>query len=156
LRRFDARLLPLLDATAQFLMQQPWFGNVRELRNALEHAVIVARGGPLLPEHFPATSGLHMATTPKEQLAAAVLNWFHEHVGAAGTATPTDMYDELLRCVEPPLLEELMRRLQGNRVLAAQWLGLNRATVRKKLTEYGLADIHRPPQKSADEDESES
>ena len=34
-----------------------------------------------------------------------------------------------------------MRRLKGNRWVAAQWLGLNRATVRKKLALYGLADI---------------
>ena len=33
-----------------------------------------------------------------------------------------------------------MRRLQGNRWAAAQWLGLNRATVRKKLGLYGLTD----------------
>jgi DNA-binding protein Fis len=40
--------------------------------------------------------------------------------------------------VEPALLEEVMRRLHGNRWVAAQWLGLNRATVRKKLGVYGL------------------
>ena len=34
-----------------------------------------------------------------------------------------------------------MRRLKGNRWVAAQWLGLNRATVRKKLALYGLADV---------------
>ena len=82
-----------------------------------------------------------------------MLHWLHERIGASGT--PTNLYDELLRAIEPPLLEELMRRLQGNRVVAAQWLGLNRATVRKKLTEYGLADIHRPAQRPADDDETE-
>jgi DNA-binding protein Fis len=35
-----------------------------------------------------------------------------------------------------------MRRLKGNRWVAAQWLGLNRATVRKKLALYGLADVN--------------
>jgi DNA-binding protein Fis len=51
------------------------------------------------------------------------------------------LYDELLRLVEPALLEDVMRRLKGNRWVAAQWLGLNRATVRKKLGHYGLADV---------------
>jgi DNA-binding protein Fis len=41
--------------------------------------------------------------------------------------------------VEPSLLDEVLGRLGGNRWVAAQWLGLNRATVRKKLTLYGLA-----------------
>jgi two-component system nitrogen regulation response regulator GlnG len=139
--------------TAEFLRSQPWFGNVRELRNALEHAVILARGGPLLPEHFPATTDLRTAD-PREPLAAAVLHWLHERIGTLGAETPANLHDELLRCVEPPLLEELMRRLQGNRVVAAQWLGLNRATVRKKLAEYGLIDIHRPQQKQAEEDDA--
>ena len=110
-------------------------------------------GSPLLPEHFPTASGLHTSANPKEQLAAAVLHWLHERIGAAGT--PADLYAELLRAIEPPLLEELMRKLQGNRVVAAQWLGLNRATVRKKLTEYGLADVHRPGQKPADDEDTE-
>jgi two-component system nitrogen regulation response regulator GlnG len=126
---------------------------VRELRNALEHAVIVARGGPLLPEHFPPVSGAR-TTNPKEQLADAVLRWLEDRIRSTGKDVPQNLYEELLQCVEPPLLEELMRRLQGNRLIAAQWLGLNRATVRKKLTEYGLADVHRPGQKSEEDEEA--
>jgi two-component system nitrogen regulation response regulator GlnG len=38
--------------------------------------------------------------------------------------------------VEPALLEDLMRRVQANRQMAARWLGLNRATVRKLLARY--------------------
>ena len=53
---------------------------------------------------------------------------------------PADLYAELLRLVEPALLEDVIRRLRGNRWVAAQWLGLNRATVRKKLGVYGLID----------------
>ena len=40
-------------------------------------------------------------------------------------------------------LDEVMRRVHGNRWVAAQWLGLNRATVRKKLGLYHLTDAHR-------------
>src|SRR5262249_25574433 len=35
------------------LQRRPWHGNVRELRNAIEHAIILARGAVLLPEHLP-------------------------------------------------------------------------------------------------------
>jgi DNA-binding protein Fis len=49
---------------------------------------------------------------------------------------PTHLYADLLRCVEPALLEEVMRHVQGNRQEAARWLGLNRATVRKLLGRY--------------------
>jgi two-component system nitrogen regulation response regulator GlnG len=154
LRRLEPGALPLLPATAQYLTAQPWLGNVRELRNALEHAIIVARGGPLLPEHFPSAPGLGpSAADPARQLADAVRTWLDERIRAAAPAAPADLYAELLRRVELPLLEEVIRRLQGNRWVAAQWLGLNRATVRKKLGLYGLADIHRAGEgDEADED----
>jgi two-component system nitrogen regulation response regulator GlnG len=138
LRRFEPRTLPLQPATASFLTAQPWLGNVRELRNALEHAVIVARGGPLLPEHFPTASPGLTLTSPAEQLAAAVRTWLADRV--KGNGTPAELYQQLLRCVEPALLDEVMRRVHGNRWVAAQWLGLNRATVRKKLGQYDLTD----------------
>jgi Fis family transcriptional regulator len=75
-----------------------------------------------------------------------VRRWVSERVRAAGPAAPAELYQELLRCVEPPLLDEIMKRLEGNRWVAAQWLGLNRATVRKKLALY---DLHQHP--AADE-----
>jgi two-component system nitrogen regulation response regulator GlnG len=142
LRRLEPGALPLPPATSAFLTEQPWLGNVRELRNALEHAIIVARGGPLLPEHFPAVAPLG-PLTPAEQLAAAVRAWLFDRLKGARTAPPADLYPELLRCVEPALLDEVMRRVHGNRWVAAQWLGLNRATVRKKLGLHGLTDAHR-------------
>lgn len=154
LRRLEPAALPLLPATAAYLTGQTWLGNVRELRNALEHAVIVARGGPLLPEHFPATPGFG-ARTPRQQLTTALLQWLEERLRAAGKE-PQVLYEQLLQVVEPPILEELMRRLQGNRLVAAQWLGLNRATVRKKLHQYGLADVHRPEGKAEDDDDGKA
>jgi two-component system nitrogen regulation response regulator GlnG len=143
LRRFEPAALPLPAETLRFLQALPWLGNVRELRNALEHAAIVARGGPLLPEHFPTFALPTGAVTPAEQLAEAVRRWLAERVRAGGAEPPGDLYPELLRGVEPALLDEVMRRVQGNRWVAAKWLGLNRATVRKKLALYGLTEAHR-------------
>jgi two-component system nitrogen regulation response regulator GlnG len=138
LRRFEPRVLPLLPETVRFLQGLPWFGNVRELRNALEHAAIVARGSALLPEHFPPLAAEYGPVTPAEQVASSVRKWLAEQVRAAGNAPPADLYQALLRVVEPALLDDVMKRLNGNRWVAAQWLGLNRATVRKKLALYGL------------------
>lgn len=152
LRRFDANLLPLLPKTLEYLQAQPWLGNVRELRNAIEHAVIVSRGGPLLPEHFPGAMNLTGAD-PSGQLATAVVHWLADYIKRHGD-TPADLYQEMLKRVEPALLEDVMRRVRGNRWGAAQWLGLNRATVRKKLAAYGLTDAYRqgPPDASEDEE----
>jgi two-component system nitrogen regulation response regulator GlnG len=144
LRCFEPRALPLVRETVHWIHAQPWFGNVRELRNALEHAAIVARGGPLLPEHFPAVTALGPApSNPAEQMAATVKLWLAERIASQPAGKPTDLYPDLLACIEPALFDEVMRRVRGNRWLAAQWLGMNRATVRKKLAQYNLADAHR-------------
>jgi Fis family transcriptional regulator len=52
---------------------------------------------------------------------------------------PADLYDLVMTEVERPLLEEVMRRTRGNISKAAQHLGLNRATLRKKLERHGIA-----------------
>ncbi|MBS7778694.1 MAG: Fis family transcriptional regulator [Comamonas sp.] len=51
---------------------------------------------------------------------------------------PNGMYDMLLRVVEKPLLEVVMSQADHNQSRAAEWLGLNRNTLRKKLVEHQL------------------
>ena len=135
LRRFRPSALPLTPQTLAHLQGQPWPGNVRELRNALEHAAILAPEGTLLPAHFPAVAA---QPSSQDDVAAAVRRWLAQRVRGD---EPQGLHDELLRLAEPALLEEVMRRVKGNRVAAAAWLGLNRATVRKKLAAYGLAGV---------------
>jgi Fis family transcriptional regulator len=83
------------------------------------------------------------------------LHWLDERIRGAGNQ-PKELYEQLLQTIEPPLLEEVIRRLQGNRWAAAQWLGLNRATVRKKLTQYGLADAPRQEDKEEDDEDAKA
>ena len=47
-------------------------------------------------------------------------------------------HDDLLAVIEPVLLEELLSSVDGNQIRAAGLLGINRNTLRKKLTDYGL------------------
>jgi two-component system nitrogen regulation response regulator GlnG len=143
LNRLDPRALPLPAETARFLTELHWFGNVRELRNALEHAVIMARGSPLSPNHFPSLLSTPGAVSSKEALTSLVEKWLMERIAASSPQAPTDLFSELLRCVEPALLNEVMWRVQGNRWVAAKWLGLNRATVRKKLAQYNVQERRR-------------
>ena len=51
---------------------------------------------------------------------------------------PDRMYDMLVSVVERPLLEIVMQHADNNQSRAAQWLGLNRNTLRKKLLEHKL------------------
>jgi Fis family transcriptional regulator len=49
-----------------------------------------------------------------------------------------DLYDVVLREIEAPLFAEVMRHCEGNQTRAAAALGINRATLRKKLRQYKL------------------
>ena len=51
---------------------------------------------------------------------------------------PDRMYDMMVRVVEKPLLEVVMQQADHNQSRAAEWLGLNRNTLRKKLVEHKL------------------
>ncbi|HRD33087.1 MAG TPA: helix-turn-helix domain-containing protein [Rhodocyclaceae bacterium] len=51
---------------------------------------------------------------------------------------PAAIYDMVMRTVERPLLEFVLRQTNGNQTAAAEILGINRNTLRRKLTEYEL------------------
>ena len=61
-------------------------------------------------------------------------SYFHD----LGGETPDGMYNMLVNLVEKPLLEVVMQHADNNQSRAAQWLGLNRHTLRKKLLEHEL------------------
>jgi len=137
LQRIDPNAPPLPAETLDYLRKQRWGGNIRELHHALEHAAILARGTPLRPEHFPTPTTVP-GSLPLDRLREAVRVWVAEQIGAAGTNEPAGLYDALLQAVEPVLLEEVLNRVDGNRVTTARWLGLARATLRKLMLRYQL------------------
>src|SRR3954469_11776258 len=58
---------------------------------------------------------------------------------------PTAMYEMILRVVERPLLDVVLKHAEGNQSKAAEWLGINRNTLRRKLLEHRLGDPLPPP-----------
>ncbi|HZV63161.1 MAG TPA: Fis family transcriptional regulator [Methylophilaceae bacterium] len=73
-----------------------------------------------------------------QDLAACVKNALDEYFKDLDGQPPHAVYDMLLQCVERPLLEYVLNRAGGNQSKAAQILGLNRNTLRKKLKQYNL------------------
>ena len=53
---------------------------------------------------------------------------------------PAHLYDMVLREVEEPLFRAVMRHTEGNQCRAAEILGINRGTLRRKLEDYGLVE----------------
>lgn len=121
------------------LERLPWYGNVRELRNAIEHAVVLARGGAITPEHLPppAPASMTAAAIQGEALPTLIRQWTENQLDSASAK---DLHERLLGLVEPPMLKAAMAHFHGQCATAARHLGLHRTTLRKKLEQYGIED----------------
>jgi two-component system nitrogen regulation response regulator GlnG len=124
------------------LRRRPWHGNVRELRNALEHAATLAQGGIIGPEHLPPPIAVPAVAPANEnddraKIQTFVARWTAERL-QFGDAQG-DLHEQLLALVEPPLFREALRRHHGQVAAAARELGLHRTTLKKKMDEYGIS-----------------
>jgi Fis family transcriptional regulator len=70
----------------------------------------------------------------EESVRASLEGYFKDLHGTE----PAGMYDMMVRVLEKPLLEVVMKQAEQNQSRAAEWLGLNRNTLRKKLLEHKL------------------
>ncbi len=125
----------------QALQQRTWVGNVRELRSAIEHAAILARGGPLSPQHLPPElpSSNSPGTRDAVDLQTAVAGFVQSRLGQLeDPASAADLYRDVLALIEPGMFKGVLERCSGNRAAAARLLGLDRTTLRSKLRLYGL------------------
>ena len=74
----------------------------------------------------------------RQHIDACVRESLHSYFQDLDGEAPDGMYDMLVRAVEKPLLEVVMSHADNNQSRAAEWLGLNRNTLRKKLLELKL------------------
>ena len=73
-----------------------------------------------------------------QYLHDSVRNSLENYFDVLGESEPSNLHDMLIKAVEAPLLEVVMAKADHNQSRAAQWLGLNRNTLRKKLTDHKL------------------
>lgn len=120
------------------LERRSWHGNVRELRNAIEHALIMSRGGPIDTDHLPPPAPQTVAREPDSETAMQnmIREWASKSLNDG--ATEGEIHARLMQLVETPLFEAAMETRNGQIAAAARSLGLHRITLRKKLSQYGL------------------
>ncbi|MEM6692959.1 MAG: sigma-54 dependent transcriptional regulator, partial [Planctomycetota bacterium] len=120
------------------LKERPWHGNARELRNATEHAAIVARGRKLTIEDFPPSQPGRSSERPsiEKSISDAVETWTREKL--EDRSIHGSLQPEFLAAFESELFKQILKHTDGNRAQAAQWLGLHRATLRDRLRSYGI------------------
>ena len=113
--------------TLDRLLSAPWPGNVREMRNVIERAMLLARGAPALgPEHLP----------PDLRKAGGAGGGGGGGGGSGGERRHLPL---TLADVERQHIERALRFHGGNRTRAAQELGISRATLINKIKVYALA-----------------
>lgn len=74
----------------------------------------------------------------KKHIEEAVRSSLETYFKDLRTSEPDGMHEMMVKIVEKPLLEVVMAQAGDNQSKAAQWLGLNRNTLRKKLLEHKL------------------
>lgn len=135
------------DSLINHLGTRAWFGNVRELRNAVEHAAVIARGRSLDIADFPVPDPVGPATN-RVSLESEIERWTwraiqlepgqelppHEEEVSASDC----LYEQFLSATEPSLIRTLLTATGGNRAAAAQRLGMHRATLRERMKRYGF------------------
>ncbi|MDY6843827.1 MAG: sigma-54 dependent transcriptional regulator, partial [Thermodesulfobacteriota bacterium] len=105
----------ILDETLQLLLKYNWKGNIRELENVIERAVLLSKGEPLLPKY------LFMEEKIMEN--------------EDDTTSPIK-YGVSVKEMERCLIFQTLKEVEGNRTKAAKVLGLSIRTLRNKLREY--------------------
>ena len=103
----------------RLLMDYDWKGNVRELKNVVERAIIMCEGQTLLPGHFNIAEVYHEKAAPDASLRAV-----------SGIAT---------RSAEKARIEEALRKTGGNKSRAAEILQVSYKTLLTKIKEYKIA-----------------
>ncbi|MBI3268246.1 MAG: sigma-54-dependent Fis family transcriptional regulator [Planctomycetes bacterium] len=134
LSQCGARGRDVAEETLETLRRYPWPGNVRELKNALEHAVVLARDHAVRPEHLPAHIQSGTRAFDHERVVESLAKEVVDRADAADGA----LYERFLALWEAPFFRAVLARTGRNLVHASRLLGINRATLRKKIRKYGL------------------
>lgn len=74
----------------------------------------------------------------KDSIQDVVKKSLEKYFRDLGEQQPTNVYEMVITTVEKPILEAVMTRADGNQSHAADMLGINRNTLRKKLQQHGL------------------
>jgi DNA-binding NtrC family response regulator len=137
LRLADASLQP---EALEWLQQQRWPGNVRQLENTLRQAVLASRGFPITRDLLDGIlrRTTEAASAPASGGPGALELLMDDLLGQARGGADLDVHALVYEAMERELFTRAIRLAQGNQAKAARWLKMSRQTVREKLQHFGL------------------
>ncbi|HCQ67624.1 MAG TPA: nitrogen regulation protein NR(I) [Rhodobacteraceae bacterium] len=131
------------------LRAYPWPGNVRQLENTIQRLMVTGAEAEISRGEVEATLGTStgnplVAMDEAENISAAVARHLKRYFDLHGGALPPPgVYQRVLREIEVPLIEIALDATGGNQARCADLLGINRNTLRKKITELGIEVTRR-------------
>ncbi len=130
-------------ALRDYLLRQPWRGNVRELENFIERAVQLCRGEEIEPDGLYLPGARIDAAAPPAAAAQPIFDGAPSAASAEsdGAAWPDEPVT--LEEMERRMIIQTLERVAGNRTRAAEQLGVSVRTIRNKINQYGLHDDER-------------
>lgn len=139
-RQFGTRRVAVSRRVHDRLLAYPWPGNVAELKSIARRTAARSKGRRIEPDHLDAVLPVMAERAPLEDLSLEELvkSKLLAFLRSMDGYPVSRLYDEVIARVERPLLALIMERTGGNQVRAAEILGLNRNTLRRKLNERGL------------------
>jgi Nif-specific regulatory protein len=119
-------------------MEYDYPGNVRELENLIERAVVLAHGQPLTQDLLGFPGRAERRLRPRKPGAGIDLPGLIQQLVRVGIQTlPSGTLEQrIVRTVERELIEQVLIQCNNVQVKAAERLGINRNTLHKKLAEY--------------------
>ena len=123
----------------KYLEEYPWKGNVRELENMLIRAAVLSPGFILFPKDFTlhSTEGGVLSDVNDLSLEQIIYQKLEDYFQRTKGVDVDNLYSLVVERVERPLIQLTLKKTRGNQIRAAQILGINRNTLRKK-----IADLH--------------
>jgi two-component system nitrogen regulation response regulator GlnG len=137
----DIPLKKIDQAALDLLSTYPWPGNVRELENVIKRAVILSSDPLLVIDDFPSLApagGLQAVTGGELSLEELIDTKLRISFANIDKLESGDVYNMVIEQVERPLISLLLEKTRWNQVRAASILGINRNTLRKKITDLGI------------------
>jgi len=133
----------LSDSAIDRLESHAWPGNVRELENSIRRALVLSSSGVLTADDFAFLDQASGASTQGTDLAGLV---DRETRSMLADGEAEDLYHRVLERIERPLLSAVLDHTGGNQIRAAALLGINRNTLRKKISELDVPLTRRDRQ----------
>jgi len=135
------RLKRISREMVSILLRYPWPGNVRELENAVERAVVLSSGEDFTEDLLPLSVRMFAAqrrSDPPSESIETLSRRLAEQAIADYELREGQIYELLVGQVEKALIDRTLARCEGVKTKAADFLGINRNTLNKKMKDLGI------------------